>query len=146
VIDYNWLYIMWWIKNLGFLYWLKFFFFGHEILQYYVKFWINIHDYIILKHLKSFIKWKEKKTSYNFLNILYSLGSIQSIPHIFIIYYKGRHVNMLKSYNITIFFYQKNFLNHAFITFAVVHVNMIAPCYGYFSHAHFAKLTPNFFK
>ncbi len=40
-----------------------------------------------------------------FLNILYSLGSIQSIPHIFIIYYKGHHVKMFKSYNITTIFY-----------------------------------------
>jgi len=53
---------------------------------------------------------------------------------------------MLKSYNITIFFYQFFLKNYALITFAVVHVNMVAPCDGYFSHARFAKLTPNFFK
>jgi hypothetical protein len=51
---------------------------------------------------------------------------------------------MFKSYNITTIFRQKKLKNQALITFAMVHVNVIAPCDGCFSHACFAKPAPNF--
>jgi hypothetical protein len=72
---------MQWFKNPWISQWVKFIYFWHDILYYYVSIWIIVivHDYIILKAFQIFKKMGKfnESTSYNvlcvFLNILSSL-------------------------------------------------------------------------